>query len=110
MENKDVKYVEVYNNQIAIEPNVLLKWNALRQLKKEYDELDKQIKLSIQNAMEQNGIKKFESEKVVITYIPETSRSMLDSKKAFQYLQDEGLLDDFVNEVSVKPQVRVKWK
>lgn len=110
MENNENKYVTVYDNQIAIEPNVLLKWNALRQLKKEYDELDKHIKVSIQKAMEQNGIKKFESENVVITYIPQTTKTMLDSKKASQYMRDKGILDEFVNEVSVKPQVRVKWK
>ena len=66
----------------------------------------KQVRQAIMNAMEQNGIKKFENDDVEITYVAATTKKGVDTKA----LKEQGIYDLFVKETPVKASVRVTYK
>ena len=66
------------------------------------------IKADLLNAMEQNGIIKFENEDLLINYIAPTTRETFDAKKLKEDNQD--LYDLYVKLSDVKASVRIKLK
>lgn len=74
----------------------------MKALKEQYD----QFKGDLQTAMEQNGIVKFESDKVRINYIAETTRETFDSKQFREDFPD--LYDEYTKMTKVAPSVRIK--
>lgn len=74
----------------------------MKALKEQYDN----FKNDLQTAMEQNGIVKFESDKVRINYIAETTRETFDSKQFKADMPD--LYNEYVKFSKVKPSVRIK--
>lgn len=56
--------------------------------------------------MEENGIKKFENDLVVLTYTAQTVRKTVDTEA----LKEQGLYDSFTKEVPVKASVKVRFK
>jgi hypothetical protein len=49
--------------------------------KKQAEEQAKELRAAIMEAMEKNGVKKFENERIAITYVEPTTRSSLDTTK-----------------------------
>lgn len=78
------------------------------QMKKAEAEIDK-IKAEILKAMESNGIKKFENEKVSFTYVAPSKRTTFD-KKAFEKAHPEIDLGQFDKVSNVKASVRIAVK
>lgn len=78
------------------------------QVKKAEEQIDK-IKAELLKAMEEAGIKKFENEKVLFTYVAPTTRKTLDKDK-LQKEHPEINLDDFQKSSKVKASVRIKVK
>lgn len=78
--------------------------NKANELNAKNEELKEQIK----NAMEEQGLKKFENDFIAITYVAPTTRTTVDSKKLKE------LHEDIYNECSktsdVKASVRIKTK
>lgn len=74
----------------------------IKALKEQYDA----FKADLLNAMEQNGIVKFEGDNIRINYIGETTRETFDSKQFKEDFPD--LYDEYVKFSKVKPSVRIK--
>jgi regulator of replication initiation timing len=74
----------------------------MKALKEQYDA----FKDELLNAMEQNGIVKFESETVRVNYIAETTRETFDSKQFKADMPD--LYNEYVKFSKVKPSIRIK--
>jgi regulator of replication initiation timing len=74
----------------------------MKTLKQQYDD----FKSNLLNAMEQNGIVKFEADNLKISYIGETERETFDSKQFKEDMPD--LYDEYVKFSKVKPSVRIK--
>jgi|GEM_PF-4351326 len=75
---------------------------------KAMEEHRKQYLEAIQQAMEANGVKKFENDIITITFIDPTSRVSLDSKLLKE--QDFETYQKYVRESQVKASVRIKCK
>ena len=68
-----------------------------------------QIKEALLKAMEDNGIKKFENDKLTFTYVVPTTRKTFD-KKAFEKAHPEIDLGQFDKVSNVKASVRIAVK
>lgn len=66
------------------------------------------IMKAIQEAMEKNEVKKFENDRIVITYVEPTSRLSLDQKSLKE--NDLDVYLKYVKESPVKASVRLKCK
>lgn len=78
------------------------------QMKKAEAQITK-IKEALLKAMEDNGIKKFENEKLTFTYVAPTTRKTFD-KKAFEKAHPEIDLGQFDKVSNVKASVRIAVK
>jgi hypothetical protein len=76
---------------------------------KKLEEQQNIMKQKLQEAMEQYGIKKFENEQVIFTYIEATTRKTFDKTK-FQKEHPEISLADYDKVSNVKASVRIKVK
>ncbi len=96
--------IKIENGQLAQQTVEYIKniETQMKSLKEQYD----QFKADLLNAMEQNGIIKFESDNLKISYIGETERETFDSKQFKNDMPD--LYDEYVKFSKVKPSVRIK--
>jgi hypothetical protein len=101
-----MELVKIENGQIVIAQEVEDRLKAFQIEKARMDMLEKQIKEAMLKAMEDNGIKSYESDNVRITYKAPTTRSSVDTKA----LKEQGLYDSFVKTSPVKASVVVTWK
>lgn len=76
--------------------------SQMKTLKEQYDG----FKTALLEAMEKNGVLKFDDYGVKITYIAETERETFDSKQFKADMPD--LYDEYVKFSKVKPSVRIK--
>ena len=96
--------IKIENGQLAQQTVDYIKTveTQMKSLKEQYD----QFKSDLLNAMEQNGIVKFESDNLKISYIGETERETFDSKQFKNDMPD--LYDEYVKFSKVKPSIRIK--
>lgn len=76
--------------------------------KKKLDEQEKIMKKKLQEAMEKYGIKKFENDKVAFTYVPETTRTTIDSDKLKKEHPDIAKECSKTSKVSASVRIKVK--
>lgn len=76
---------------------------------KKAEERISEIKELLLKSMEDNGVKKFENEKVSFTYVAPTTRKILDKKK-LEKDHPELDLNQYQKESKVKASVRIKVK
>ena len=96
--------IKIENGQLAQQTVDLIKNFEIQ--KKAFEEKYNQFKSDLLNAMEQNGVVKFQSENLTISYIAETERETFDSKQ-FKADMPE-LYDEYVKFSKVKPSIRIK--
>jgi hypothetical protein len=101
-----MELVKVENGSIVLAQEVEDTLRAFQVEKAKMDMLEKQIKEAMLKAMEENGVKSYESDNVRITYKAPTVRSTVDT----QALKEQGLYDSFVKTSSVKASVSITWK
>ena len=96
--------IKIENGQLAPQTiNFIINIeNQMKTLKEQYD----QFKGNLLNAMEKNGIIKFESDNLKISYIAETERETFDSKQFKADMPD--LYDEYVKFSKVKSSIRIK--
>lgn len=101
--------IEVVNNEIVLSAEAKKYLKKMQKLELKKSEIDMEMKALRQQwleAMEANGIKKFESNIVTVTYIPGTTKKTVDTEK----LKEQGLYEAFVKETVTKPSVRMSFK
>ena len=96
--------VKIENGQLA--PATIETIRNFEIQKKAFDEQYNNFKTELLNAMEQNGIVKFESDNLKISYIAETEREDFDKKQFKADMPD--LYDEYVKFTKVKPSIRIK--
>ena len=80
----------------------------LEQKLKALKEVEEEIKKQIISEMEDKGLIKVETERIIISYVASTDRESFDSKKFRSDNPD--LYDSYVNITPVKASVRLKLK
>ena len=98
--------VRVANGEIVIAEKVLKELQDFYVLKARMEMKEREVKEALQEAMEANNIKSFTNDELEITYIPETTRTSVDTQR----LKDEGLYELYTKSSVVKPSIRLKWK
>lgn len=75
--------VRVEEGQLIIAKEVIDKIINLENKKKQIDEMEKEFKTKLENVMEENGIKSFESndKRIKISYTPASSSMSFDTKR-----------------------------
>ena len=103
---EELNIIEIKDGQLAEKTVNYIKHieTQMKALKEQYD----QFKSDLLNAMEQNGIIKFESDNLKISYIGETERETFDSKQ-FKADMPE-LYDEYIRFAKVKPSIRISIK
>lgn len=96
--------IKIENGQLA--PSTVDIIKQLEIQKKQIDDQYNQFKSDLLNAMEQNGIVKFETDGLRINYIAETERETFDSKKFREDFPD--LYDEYVKFSTAKSNIRIK--
>lgn len=96
--------IKIENGQLAEKTvNFIIETEKkMKALKEQYDE----FKSNLLNAMEQNGVVKFQGENITISYIAESERETFDSKQFKADMPD--LFDEYVKFSKVKPSIRIK--
>ena len=104
-----MELVTINNGQIELATAVLVKMKAFNSLKKEIDELDKQVKEELKQAMKENGIKSVDNEYFKATYIPESTRfaNDMDEVKNILAALGKGIPQ---KESKVKDSIRITYR
>ena len=81
---------------------------ALTIQKKKIEEQEKEMRVQLMKAMEQYGVKKFESDSVTFTYIAPTVRNTIDSAKLKKEMPDVAAKYMKTSNVSASVKIEVK--
>ena len=81
---------------------------ALTIQKKKIEEQEKEMRAQLMKAMEQYGVKKFESDSVTFTYIALTVRNTIDSAKLKKEMPDVAAKYTKTSNVSASVKIEVK--
>ena len=73
--------VRIENNEIIVETEVIEQIKEFQKAKAKMDMMEKELKASLKNAMEQKGIKKFIINGLCANIKDATSRTAIDSKR-----------------------------
>lgn len=98
--------IKIENGQLAVETIDFIRETEkkMKDLKKQYDE----FKAELLNAMENNGIKKFESDSLTITYVEAREDEKFDKDKFKEDMPE--LYDEYIKFSPVKSNIRIKVK
>lgn len=89
-------------------PDVIKAISDICTQKKKLEEQEKQMKESLQNAMEQYGVKKFENEVIAVTYVAPFVKNSIDSAKLKKEHPD--IAEKYNKQSNVSASVRIKVK
>lgn len=89
-------------------PDVIKAISDICTQKKKLEEQEKKMKESLQNAVEQYGVKKFENEVISVTYVAPTVRNTIDSAKLKKELPDVASKYNKQSNVSASVGITVK--
>ncbi len=101
------KLVKVEDGQITIVPEQMQKLQQYQAIKLEAEMLEKELKAELLHAMEEYGIKKWSNDYFQATYIAETERSSVDTKRLKEELPD--IAEEYSKKSKVKSSVRVSF-
>lgn len=103
--------IHLNGNDIQVADEILTKLQALNAVKKQLDDTEKQFKVELKKAMEENGIKSIKNDVFTASYIEENTRTVFDTDKAKKLIEDCGMfVSDFEKETKVKSSLRIKYK
>lgn len=100
--------VTVNNGEITLEQEVIDKLVFCETQIAEAKKIQEEYKQAILQAMENNGVKKFECDALSITYVEPTTRDTIDSKTLKSELPD--IYYSYCKTSNVKASVRLKIK
>ena len=98
--NKDV------TSLVANYEDYFLAYKEFEETKARLELKEKELKAKLLETMENNGIKKFENDYVVVTYKAPSVRKVIDTDA----LKEQGLYESFLKENGVKSSVTIKIK
>lgn len=105
MEDK-YELISVNNGVITIEQEVISTIQQYNELKKVVESYDKGLRKELFNAMERNGIKKYDNDVFSATYKDGYIRTSVDTEK----MKIDGIYDDYTKDVFVEPSVMLRFK
>ena len=89
-------------------PDTIQRMTTLIRLKKDLDDQEKKLKQDLVKAMEDYGIKSFETEEIKMVYVAPTTRSTIDSARLKKDHPDIAEQYSKTSEVSASVRVTVK--
>ena len=98
--------VMVVNGQVCVATSVLEEYKTLQEFKEKANALESELRNALLNAMEENGIKKFENDVISVSYIAPGTRKSIDKS----LLERDGIYDRYCSESTTSASVRIKLK
>ena len=102
-------------NTISLAPNELLQVETLQKIiehaKKEQEQAENQLKTlseTLLERMEENGVKKVETDYFILTYVAPSIRETLDSKKLKE--NDRETYDKYIKKSNIKASLKITLK
>lgn len=89
-------------------PDTLKKITDLIKLKKQLDDQEKELKVTLQKAMERYGIKSFENDQIKMVYVAPTSRDTVDTKALKKKYPE--IVEQYTKTSAVSASVRITLK
>lgn len=99
--------IKIENGQITVAQEFLEEFKALNQARLRAEMMEKELKQELRQAMEEYGIKKWSNDYFQATYIGETERTSVDTKRLKEELPD--IAEEYSRTSKVKPSVRVSF-
>lgn len=99
--------IKITDGQITVAQEFLEEFKALNQARIKAEMMEKELKAELLHAMEEYGIKKWSNDFFQATYIAETERTSLDSKRLKTELPD--IAEEYSKTSKVKSSVRVSF-
>lgn len=100
--------LQIKDNQLIVQESAIKELINLEKQSEEIEKKKKEIHRMLLEEMENKGIKKYEDDNIIITYIDPTTRETFDSKALKE--EDIDTYDKYIKIVNVKSSVRVKIK
>ena len=100
--------IEVNNGEISLQQEVIDKLVFCETQIAEAKKIQDEYKQAILQAMENNGVKKFECDTLSITYVEPTTRDTIDSKTLKVELPE--VYNSYCKTSNVKASIRLKVK
>ena len=100
--------ITVMGEDALLDPETNARIAEYEKRMKELKEQEEKLKAAIKEEMERKGLKKIETEEIVITYIAPTDRESFDSK-AFRK-KNPDLYDKFVSITTVGSSIKIKLR
>lgn len=102
-----MKLITITNGQLTVADEFLDKFKALNQARLQAEMMEKELKQELLQAMENHNIKKWSNDYFQATYVGETERSSVDTKRLKEELPD--IAEEYSKTSKVKPSVRVSF-
>lgn len=99
--------IKIENGQITVANEFLEEFKALNHARLQAEMMEKELKQELLKAMELHGIKKWSNDYFQATYVAETERSSVDTKRLKEELPD--IAEEYSKTSKVKPSVRVSF-
>ena len=99
--------IKIQDGKITVAQEFLEEFKSLNQARLKAEMMEKELKQELREAMEAHGIKKWSNDYFQATYIAETERTSLDSKRLKTELPD--IAEEYSRTSKVKSSVRVSF-
>lgn len=100
--------ITVLGENALLDPETNTRIAEYERRMKELKAQEEELKTAIKEEMERKGIKKIETDDIIISYIAPTDRETFDSKALKKDLPT--LYDDYVSITPVKASIRIKLR
>lgn len=99
--------IKIENGQITVAHDFLEEFKALNQARLQAEMMEKELRQELLKAMESHRIKEWSNDFFQATYVGETERSSIDTKRLKEELPD--IVEEYSKKSKVKPSVRVSF-
>ena len=104
-----------FTQELAVKDDELTQLYNIEALIKEYDDQKKkaeaqaqELRAAIMETMEKNGVKKFENDQIILTYVESTTRTSIDSAKLKKDMPE--VAEKYTKTSNVKASLRITLK
>ncbi len=105
---KEDMFIQNENGEMVVAPNAIEFIHDMEERKKKADKEYSKIKAMILEGMEEYGIKKVDTDDLLITYIEPTERCSIDTKKLWAEYKDVAFACEKVSQVKSSVRITVR--
>lgn len=105
---KNEVFVKGEDGNMVISEDAIMKIRSIEQQRKEFDKQYKKFKAMLKDGMEEYGVKKADTDDLLITYVEPTERYTIDTKKLWAEYKEAALACEKVSDVSGSVKITIR--